>query len=164
MFESVRATVSFVRLSRDLNRLNEVFKFAETLRDAKLYEEGVAWHQKLPGGAKALLDRPRLGRLDLAALGALPEGTLGREFADFLAKNQLDPNDIPLMESRDPGEFIFAQTRSAINHTDCHAPIRLQISMHRNLRPYRHRSSHRFQCIADQVEQYLLQLDWIGMH
>lgn len=108
MFESVRATVSFVRLSRDLNRLNEVFKFAETLRDPKLYEEGVAWHQKLPGGAKALLDRPRLGRLDLAALGALPEGTLGREFADFLAKNQLDPNDIPLMESRDPGEFIFA--------------------------------------------------------
>ena len=33
IFDGVRATVSFVRLSNDLNRLNEVFKYAETLRD-----------------------------------------------------------------------------------------------------------------------------------
>ncbi|CAN5624293.1 Coq4 family protein [soil metagenome] len=108
MFESLRATVSFVRLSRDLNRLNEVFRFAETLRDEKLYAEGVKWHRGIPGGEKALTERPRLGRLDLDALAKLPAGALGREFADFLRKNKLDPNDIPLMESRDPGEFIFA--------------------------------------------------------
>jgi ubiquinone biosynthesis protein Coq4 len=108
MLESLRATVSFVRLSRDLNRLGEVFKFAETLRDPKLYEEGVAWHQKLPGGAKALLERPRLGKLDRAALAALPPGTLGREFAHFLTKNGLNPEDIPTVPARDAGEFIFA--------------------------------------------------------
>jgi ubiquinone biosynthesis protein Coq4 len=108
MLENLRATVSFVRLSRDLSRLGDVFRFAETLRDPKLYEEGILWHQRLPGGAKALTERPRLGRLDLEELGALPAGTLGREFADFLRANALNPNDIPLMESRDGGEYIFA--------------------------------------------------------
>ena len=108
MLNPLRATWSFVRLSRDLNRLDEVFKFAETLRDPELYEEGIAWHQKLPDGPRLLLERPRLGRLDRAKLAALPPGTLGRELEDFLVKNRLDPNAIPSLLARDPGEYIFA--------------------------------------------------------
>lgn len=108
-FNNVRATMSFVRLSNDLNRLNEVFKYAETLRDPKMYEEGVAYHMTLPDGPKVLGDKPRLGPLDLdALLSSHAPGTLGYEFAKHMKANNLDPKAIPTLPANDAGEFIFA--------------------------------------------------------
>jgi ubiquinone biosynthesis protein COQ4 len=106
--DSVRATVSFVRLAKDLNRLEEVFKYAETLRDPKLYEEGVAFHMTLPGGPEVLETKPRLGPLDLDALLSHAPGTLGHEFAKHMKGANLDPAAIPTLEANDAGEYVFA--------------------------------------------------------
>ena len=108
IFDGVRATVSFVRLSNDLNRLNEVFKYAETLRDPKLMEEGVTYHMTLPGGPEALEAKPRIGALHLDTLIQLPEGTLGHEFAKHMKAANLDPAAIPTLEAKSPGEYVFA--------------------------------------------------------
>ncbi len=108
IFDSVRATVSFVRLSKDLNRLDEVFKYAETLRDPKLYEEGVAFHMTLPNGPEVLESKPRLGALDLDTLLAHAPGTLGHEFAKHMKAANLDPAAIPTLEANSAGEYVFA--------------------------------------------------------
>jgi ubiquinone biosynthesis protein COQ4 len=108
IFDGVRATVSFVRLANDLDRLNEVFKYAETLRDPKVYEEGVAYHMTLPGGPEVLEQKPRIGKVDLDALLAHPPGTLGHEFAKHMKQANLDPAAIPTLEADEPGEYIFA--------------------------------------------------------
>lgn len=51
-----------------------------------------AWRQT-PEGARLLDERPTLqGReLDLAALAALPDGTLGRAFVDYFRRNGIEP-------------------------------------------------------------------------
>jgi ubiquinone biosynthesis protein COQ4 len=108
IFDGLRATVSFVRLSNDLDRLDEVFKYAETLRDPKLMEEGVAYHMTIPGGPEALDAKPRIGTLDLDSLLAYPEGSLGHEFAKHMKAANLDPAAIPTLEAKSPGEYVFA--------------------------------------------------------
>jgi ubiquinone biosynthesis protein COQ4 len=108
IFGGVRATVSFVRLATDLGRLEEVFKYAETLHEPKLLEEGVAYHMTLPGGPEALETKPRIGKLDLDALLRLPEGTLGHEFAAHMKAHDLDPAAIPTLEAKSAGEYVFA--------------------------------------------------------
>src|SRR5512142_3154419 len=108
LFDGVRATVSFVRLSKDLNRLDEVFKYAETLHDPKVYAEGVAYHMTLPGGPEVLEKKPRLGRLEFDALLKYPEGSLGHEFAKHMRAANLDPAAIPTLDAKTPGEYVFA--------------------------------------------------------
>jgi ubiquinone biosynthesis protein Coq4 len=107
-FDSVRATVSYVKLAKDLNRLDEVFKYAETLRDPKLFAEGVAYHMTLPGGPEVLEHKPRIGALDLDALLEKAPGTLGHEFAKHMKAANLDPSAIPTLAANDAGEYIFA--------------------------------------------------------
>ena len=46
--------------------------------------------------------------MDVAALSALPEGTLGRAFADFLRAAKLDPNDLPELPADDDGSYTIA--------------------------------------------------------
>src|SRR4051794_25470147 len=104
IFDGLRATVSFVRLSNHLDRLDEVFKYAETLRDPKLMAEGVTYHMTLPGGPEALEAKPRVGALDLDALLASPEGSLGHEFAKHMKAANLDPAAIPTLSAKTPGE------------------------------------------------------------
>lgn len=108
MFDGIRATVSFVRLAKDLSRLDEVFQYAETLRNPKLYAEGVAYHMTLPDGPKVLDEKPRIGALDLDALLALPAGTLGHELAAHMKAANLDPAAIPTLDAKSPGEYVFA--------------------------------------------------------
>ena len=62
IFDGVRATVSFVRLSNDLDRLDEVFIYAETLRDPKLMGGASRITCCLPGGPEALDAKPRIRR------------------------------------------------------------------------------------------------------
>ncbi len=60
-----------------------------------------------PRTAPALARRSRLGPIDLGALASLPEGTLGRVFADHCRRRGLDPNlvYVPLEE---PSDFVAA--------------------------------------------------------
>jgi ubiquinone biosynthesis protein Coq4 len=58
-------------------------------------------------GATALRERPRL-HVSLPELSKLPEGTLGRVFADHMISNGLDPAAIPTLPGGDATEFVRA--------------------------------------------------------
>jgi ubiquinone biosynthesis protein Coq4 len=58
-------------------------------------------------GAAALRDKPRL-KVDLARLSSLPEGTLGRVYAEELKRRNLDPASIPTLRANTETEFVRA--------------------------------------------------------
>lgn len=101
-----RAFISVVRnpgqLDRIIDLVDAVYASPETTRKMV---EGMSRDPEL---ARALRDRPRLGVVDMNALGRLPEGTLGRAFADTLRKYNLDQNALPQYEAHDAASYIKA--------------------------------------------------------
>ncbi len=89
-----KALRAFVRLVKDPTRLDEVFVLAESVETEEAAARVAAIFQTDPHSARVLRERPRLGEIDLAALSKLPEGTLGRVFADAMIRMNLDPKDI----------------------------------------------------------------------
>ncbi len=109
MLTQLRSLIAFARLSRDLNRLDEVFELGKSLRkDPALQREMVEYHGRTDEGRRALTERPRLGPLDLEALALLPDGTLGRTVADSMRRANLDPSAIPTLTAENEGEYVFA--------------------------------------------------------
>ncbi len=104
----LKALVSFVRLVRDPNRLNEVFNLANQIADPKAARPMADAIAEDELGARALRERHRLGRIDLAELQSLPAGTLGRAFAEHMLSNGLDPAAIPTRNASDELEFVLA--------------------------------------------------------
>ena len=108
---SIVATLRIIhglwRLFLDPNRLDEVFEVASALETPELLDEMAAAVAETPHGAEALRTKHRLGQVDVDALMAMEKGTLGRSFAEFLAKNGLDP--APLTDQADrEGEYLIA--------------------------------------------------------
>jgi ubiquinone biosynthesis protein COQ4 len=104
-----RAIWSFVDLVRNPEHLDRVFEIADALSGQKRdVLERMRDHFAIdPRGAAALRDQPRLV-VDLATLGALPVGTLGRTFADHMRANGLDPSALPTLPSADDIQFMRA--------------------------------------------------------
>jgi len=109
----VRGLVSMVRLVRDPNRLEEVFTIADSLVNDEILADLTKSFAEDPRGARALILRPRIGKIDLAELRSLPEGTLGRAYAEHMIANGLDPAAIPTLASDDPHTFICAHLYEA---------------------------------------------------
>ena len=114
-----KALRAFVRLVRDPTRLDEVFVLAELVET----EEGAARVAEVftsdPRSAQVLRDRPRLGEVDLAKLARLPEGTLGRAFADAMIRMKLDPKDILVPEGV-ASDFDFVRAHLRETHDIWH--------------------------------------------
>lgn len=107
-----RAARGMVRLVRDPTRLEEVFVLAEGVESTKIGDRIVACIRAVPEHAVALERRPRLGRVDLDALGRLPLGTLGRTFADEVRQRGIDLDDIEKIERvRTDLDFVRAHMR-----------------------------------------------------
>jgi len=104
---AVKALWAFVTLARDPNKLGMVFELRDSMASPEVVRPMAEHFRKDPEGAKALAERVRL-RVDLAALDRLPKGTLGREFADHMRRNGLDPGAIPNLPSPDEIEFVSA--------------------------------------------------------
>jgi ubiquinone biosynthesis protein COQ4 len=104
----MRGVLSMVRLVRDPDRLGEVFAMADALVKPEILDEMVAAFSRDAKGARALEERPRVGNIDLAALRELPEGTLGRVYADHMIENGLDPTALPSMEAPTPRAYVRA--------------------------------------------------------
>jgi ubiquinone biosynthesis protein Coq4 len=103
----LRAASAFVKLATDLGRLNEVFMLADSVSSTE-HLRAIRDHvARDNAGAAALRDRPRLG-VDVAALRALPLGTLGREFAEHMIANNLDPAALPTLPGADELGFVRA--------------------------------------------------------
>jgi len=105
-----KALVSFGRLVRDPNRLDEVFAIADALSQADQgpMREMVAALSKREDGARAFRERPRIGTIDLATLLALPDGTLGHAFAEHMNANGLVPEALPSLEAHNDLDYLRA--------------------------------------------------------
>ncbi len=106
---AARALRSGLRIAKDPNRLDDVFKLFDA---ASKVMEGSAMARLIvdalkqdPTGAAAFRDRPRLD-VDLVQLRQLAVGTLGYEFAAHMDRLGLDPAAIPKLEA--PDEFNYA--------------------------------------------------------
>jgi ubiquinone biosynthesis protein COQ4 len=94
-------------LVRDPNQLSKVFDMADALATPEMLDPMADLLARDPGGARALTERTRL-RVVLAELRVLPRGTLGREFAEHMIKNGLDPAALPDLPSPDRLSFLRA--------------------------------------------------------
>jgi len=103
-----RAAKSALLLMRNPSRLDQVFELADSTVSPKIMASVVEALAQDPMGAQALEERPRLGRIDLAALRALPRGTLGRNFAEHMVENDLDPSALPNKKSPDAASYVRA--------------------------------------------------------
>ena len=96
-----------IRLIKDPNRLNEVFMMIESVRRPEIAREIARKGAETPEGARALRDYTRV-HIDLPTLSKLPLGTLGREFAEHMRRNKLDPSAIPSRPANDEVEYVEA--------------------------------------------------------
>lgn len=118
-FKTIRMLYSFWQLSQDPNRLERVFEIADSGENAKIFEEIAAHVSREPRGARALKECPRVGEMSLAELAKLPEGTLGRVFADHMIDNDLDPKAIPVPEIA-PGDLRYIKAHLRETHDIWH--------------------------------------------
>lgn len=117
--QTLRMVRSFWRLSQDPNRLGEVFAIADAGSRPEILAETAAFVSRDPQGARALREGTRLGPIDLVALKRLPEGTLGRVFAEHMIDNDLDPRAIPV-PAYPPGDVRYVKTHLRETHDIWH--------------------------------------------
>jgi ubiquinone biosynthesis protein COQ4 len=106
-FTLVKTAVRAAMLIRNPSRLGDVIDIADNLSSPAMVQAFVDEVSRDPQGARALRERPRVS-LDLEQLGKLPEGSLGRAFADHMIANGLDPAALPTRPARDAGHFVLA--------------------------------------------------------
>lgn len=108
-FGSVRALWSFADLVRHPDHLDRVFEISDRMvkRRTEVLDVMRDHFRRDATGAAALQDKARL-HIDLDELARLPEGTLGRTFADHMRANGLDPKALPTLSASDELEFIRA--------------------------------------------------------
>ncbi|MCA9611009.1 MAG: hypothetical protein KC619_35690 [Myxococcales bacterium] len=98
-FDILKAARAVARIVADPTRLEEVFVLADLSEKSPQLHEMIATLRQDPE-VDAIFDaKPRLGALDQDALGKLPEGTLGRAYADFMRARGLRHEDLELVKS-----------------------------------------------------------------
>jgi ubiquinone biosynthesis protein Coq4 len=104
-----RTLWSFVDLVKHPDHLGRVFEIADGMvaQHTEVLDCMAAHFATDPRGASALRDKPRL-HVELKKLAKLPEGTLGRVFANHMLSNGLDPASIPTLSAEDDLAFVRA--------------------------------------------------------
>ncbi len=110
---AARAIVAFVRLVRDPNELEQVFRILDALEESKDGKAIVAEFRDNPANAAAFHSRHGVGTIDLDALGRLPLGTLGRTFADDMRRRGLDPAAIEKRQGDTDADYVFSHLRES---------------------------------------------------
>lgn len=108
---TLRLLRGVVRLVRDPRRLDEVFRIADAMESADIAARVEAEFKQDPSHRAAIEARPRIGRISIPVLAAMPKGTLGRVFAEFLVENGLDPEDIEVNPVRSDYDYVRAHLR-----------------------------------------------------
>jgi ubiquinone biosynthesis protein Coq4 len=106
LITQVRGWVSALRLFVDPSQLERVFEMDRDLSQESI-QKRVALLRQDETARRALDDRRRLV-IEPATLARLEEGTLGREVAEFLRKNGLDPKNIPTLPAESDEEYFSA--------------------------------------------------------
>jgi ubiquinone biosynthesis protein Coq4 len=106
--DSLRAVCSTVKLVRNPNNLAEVITLADIVVNHDHLERLAEMFAEDPAIRASFASRMRITPFDLPSLGALPEGTLGREFYQFLKTNKIDPSSLPTRPHGTNAEYIIA--------------------------------------------------------
>jgi ubiquinone biosynthesis protein COQ4 len=101
-----RALRAFVRVTADPTRLDEVFALADMAEESPDIKRMLVEIRQDPSIGKVLVEKPRLGKVDLGALAKLPEGTLGRAYADFMNARGLRHDDLVLVEGESDLDYL----------------------------------------------------------
>jgi ubiquinone biosynthesis protein COQ4 len=104
---ALKALYSLANLVRDPSRLGEVFEISDALTTPKALNPVIDRLCKNATVAETFEHRHRI-RVSIPELRELPRGTLGREFAEHMISNNLDPSALPTLPSRNPYEFFRA--------------------------------------------------------
>src|SRR5256885_5455553 len=104
---TAKALYRLANLVRDPTRLGEVFEMVDAISSPKVLAPIVDALSKDPDAARAFEERHRIA-IDLAKLRALPEGTLGRAYAEHMIAQDLDPSALPTEPSPDAYSFFRA--------------------------------------------------------
>jgi ubiquinone biosynthesis protein Coq4 len=105
---TTKALYSLAMLVRDPNRLNQVFEMADALGTPEAMNPIIERLKKSDARiVKAFREKHRI-KVDLNVLRRLPEGTLGRVFAEHMIAANLDPSAIPTLEDGDDVMFFRA--------------------------------------------------------
>lgn len=109
--EYLKGLKGFVTLLRDPTATDSVFEIVEGFRDTAAYRHALDRVRSAPESDRILQER-YLGPVpDLKQLSALPEGTLGRVYADHMMKLGLDPAFFPKIEAEDDITFMMLRLR-----------------------------------------------------
>ncbi len=112
-----RLGIAFVRLVRDPNQLEQVFKLAD-LSDPAL-DARMITQMEARGFGQVLAARRRLGPVDLPTLSSYPAGSLASVFAAHMQKANLDPAAIPTLNA--PSAIRYMQAHLYETHDLWHA-------------------------------------------
>ena len=110
----LRVARALWRVTQDLSRTEDAAIVQITFARSRRFARFAQWDQVAkqlssdPRIDQVLKDRPRLGWIDIDALSQLPEGTLGRTFADHMGAKELDPNLVEPLPVDSPGSFVLA--------------------------------------------------------
>ncbi len=104
---ALKALYSLAMLVRDPNRLGEVFEVSDALATRESLMPIIDRISKDAIVARSFDECHRL-RIDIPRLRDLAPGTLGREFAEHMVANNLDPSALPNLPSKDSFEYFRA--------------------------------------------------------
>lgn len=99
---------AYSTLVRDPNKLEKVFALRDHIADEVTLRAMLEHFRKDARGREALATRPRIGRVNLDELAALPADTLGGTFARNMRAYKLDPSALPLREDHDELSYLDA--------------------------------------------------------
>ncbi len=110
MFRTARnffsAVVALIKLGRDHNRTDQIFRLVDSLPRHKA-DAALAAMRRNAHVAAVLATRPPMTRLpSMEVLESCAEGSLGRAVARFFRENHLDPDIFPDYETSDELEYI----------------------------------------------------------
>jgi ubiquinone biosynthesis protein COQ4 len=88
-------------------RLDEVIQLADDMSNDEVMNRFIDVVRKDPTGARSLVERPRV-RIVASELRALPPGTLGREYIDFMDGNGLRAEDLPRRPADNAADYVRA--------------------------------------------------------
>jgi len=105
---AIKGVHAFVTVVRNTKRLEPIFALRESLSDPALIRPMIDDFKRSEEGVTAFRRLRRLPPWNIAALDALPEGSLGRHFATHLRESDIDPAALPTLSANDEYEYVSA--------------------------------------------------------
>lgn len=111
LIDRLRMLVAFYKVVKDVNATDDVFVVAEKIPD-DVFDPAIEFLKDGPW-TKATLERRTSIEFRIQDWLKLPNGTLGREYAEFMVKRGLSPDFHPAVQAETAGQYTklhFYQT------------------------------------------------------